>query len=256
VLDLWAALCYNGTMNRNRAVWSACVAVALVVLFLAQCARASTAKESAEFIKAKYGVSVHYSADRDVYFSKYKQNPPYNAKCKKASRFAVLKIMKDIKKFLKMYKKHVISENLDGIFICDVLKFHGMRYAGTYIGNSIYVGRNSPYSHLHHEFSSILMFNGDFRFPWVTWRKLRRGVKDEKIDAYLNGTVQPYFRSKRLLKMGLYIAYAQTDLENDFNVTVMHYMTERAFMKRRVTGYPIMKAKYNIVDKMYKRILR
>ncbi len=202
------------------------------------------------------GVRVHTQFDKDVYFPQYRQRPPYSAKCTQSSRYDKLIAIRDIKRFLAKYKKKVIKENLRNIFVCRTLMFHGNKYAGTYIGRNLYIDNNDPQFHLHHEFSSILMRNSKYRFPYRTWENLRSMYGNTGVSVFMERKMPAYKQSVKLFRRGFYIAYARSNLENDFNVIAEYYMTERTKLRQISSKYPRLKAKYEIVDKMYKRIVR
>jgi hypothetical protein len=109
---------------------------------------------------------------------------------------------------------------------------------------------------MHHEFSSILMRNRSFGFPWTEWVMLRSGQGNRSQDPFLTKKIPAYKQTRALLQKGFWIAYAATDLENDFNVVATYYMTDRTRLKRKSAKYPKMKAKYDIVDRMYKGLIR
>jgi len=207
-----------------------------------------------EQIWQKHLVRVHYRYDPEVFFPPARRAAPYNAYCKEASSQQVDDALAGIERFLNTYRPQVIRKHLDRIFFCSKLEFHGRPYAGTYIGKNLYIDNDEPHFHLHHEFASVLMHR--LKFPWKRWRRLRQGQVGPGSHLWVSDDVYPYLQTYALLESGFYIAYAASNLENDFNVVVSYYMTERAKLRRTARKYPKLRAKYRIVDSFYRPLLK
>ena len=158
-----------------------------------------------------------------------------------------------IRRFLAGYRPEVIRANLGRIFFCRKMWFYGLRYAGTYIDNDLYIDDDDPTFHLHHEFSSVLMKR--LAFPWGRWQALRGHGPDIDQDLFLTKRRKAYRQSESLFRRGYFIAYAESTIENDFNVMATYFMTERRRLRRIAQKYPKLSEKYEIVHTMYRPLL-
>lgn len=205
-------------------------------------------------IERRYGVRVHYRYDPERYFPRHKREAPFNARCTQATDRQVARALVDIERFLSPYRPEIIRANLGRIFFCDKMWFHGHRYAGTYIDNDLYVDDDDPAFHLHHEFSSVVMQL--VAFPWSRWQALRGRGPDIDPDDFLKKVRSAYKQSRSLFRRGYFIAYAQSNVENDFNVMATYFMTERARLWRTARRYPKLRQKYEIVRDIYRPLIR
>lgn len=107
----------------------------------------------------------------------------------------------------------------------------------------------------HHELSSLLMEYHNFNEN--LWRAAHGDNFEYEKDKdpfyewmYLHGHVDPVDEDE-LLDRGLLRQYAETGVENDFNIYASEIFTNPRKMKKLIKEYPIIKSKYEVFKAFY-----
>jgi len=167
----------------------------------------------------------------------------------------------ELRLFLKKYKPATLSQNLSKIIACKKLSRSIYEwYRGTYVeaNNIIYVevggNINDTEYLLHHEFSSLLLYNNPqkqklLRQQWIKWSNKEYNLDHDKRDW----TVK-----RHLQKDGFLYEYNKVSFENDFNVLGGFYMSNYLKGDLRVASnkHRRIKNKYKSLREFYKPLLR
>ncbi len=243
--------------------------LALLTLFAALTAAPRTiADERAEIeikiasIKSKYNVQVHHFYSVEDYFPASWRKAPISARGRQLALEEVARLLPIIERFLSTYPKTVLSDNLADIYLLAELHFYGKIYGATNSQSGLYIkseGNRKGFSNsfllrtMHAEFSSILMRNHEF--PEEKWRM------DNAADFEYRGTGREmlgetdlYRQTSELLSQGFIVKYAQSSVENDFNMIAYWLFTDRDRLRQLARKYPRIKAKMELAINFYKSI--
>jgi len=215
-------------------------------------------------IYKNYGIQVYYNYNSSSFFPKKWQKPPISAQGQKLSLSKVERILPIIEKFLSAYPKQTIKRNLQKIYLLSELNFYGKSFGATNSREAIYItsgefklGYSDIYllGRMHSEFSSILMRN--YNFPEKAWNKLNpTNFKYGGSGVEMLGQKKLYGQTPELLSKGFVVRYAQSSIENDFNMISDWMFTRRQRLLKLGVKYPRIKSKiglalefYNSVDK-------
>jgi hypothetical protein len=182
-------------------------------------------------------------------------------KCTQPSASEKRQFKTELRLFLKKYKPSTLSQNLSKIIACKKLSRSIYEwYRGTYVeaNNIIYVevggNVNDTEYLLHHEFSSLLLYNSPqrqklLRQQWAEWTNKEYNLDHDKRDW----TVK-----RRLQKDGFLYEYNKVSFENDFNVLGGFYMSNYLKGDLRVASnkHWRIKNKYKSLREFYKPLLR
>ena len=122
-------------------------------------------------------------------------------------------------------------------------------------GNGNRVSKSRIKRTFHHELSSLLMEY--YNFDNKLWRAAHGEGFQYEIDKdpfymwmYLHGHTDPIDK-ETLYKRGLLRQYAETGVENDFNIYASIIFTNPRKMKRLIKEYPIIQRKYEVFREFY-----
>ncbi|WP_345426529.1 hypothetical protein, partial [Halioxenophilus aromaticivorans] len=171
-----------------------------------------------------------------------------------------------------LYPATILNNNLNYAYIVDDLTLGGAKVWGTYSieKRSLYILNLFQYHYpqgeikrnlekmLHHEISSVLMKN--HQFDTVLWRSaIGEGFQYENDNdpwyqwMFIGGYIEPeeFSSEKELLQRGLLRQYAETGVENDFNIYASVIFAEPKRMRKLIRDYPIIARKYQVFKEFY-----
>lgn len=215
-------------------------------------------------IKNKFGIKVHHNYNAKTYFPTRWLKAPISARGKQLRAEDVAMVLPLIEDFLAVYPKRVLQKNLKSIYLLSELEFYGKSFGASYGKSSLYIKSREldkalPASFLiammHSEFSSILMRNHSF--PKQRWKKVNRASFRYDGDA-VRFLDKPnlYGQSVELLSDGFIVKYAQSSLENDFNMISYWLFTRRDRLKKLAAKFPRIDAKMRLAINFYRSIDR
>jgi len=223
--------------------------------------RQSIERQASE-INGAYGVWINYEYDPATYFPPHWLLSPILGRATQLTEDEVARVLPLTDQFLSAYPQTVLQNNLANIFLSEELNFYNQDFGGTYSNTAIYIanqGANRGYTDrfllevMHSEFSSILMMN--YRFPWDAWR----AANIDSFEYGGNGVEvlgQPdlFGQSEELLSQGFIVRYAQSSLENDFNMIARLLFTDLDGLLQLADDYPRLKAKVDLAIAFYESI--
>src|SRR5262249_49813064 len=105
----------------------------------------------------------------------------------------------------------------------------------------------------HSEFSSILFHNHPF--PWDRWQKVNvAGFSYPRSSLAFLDQRELYGQDNRLLNQGFVVKYAQSSLENDFNMITDWLFTRPSQLSTLADKYRRIGAKQDLAVRFYKSI--
>lgn len=162
---------------------------------------------------------------------------------------------------LSKYPTRVLNENLQAVYVVGDLAFYGIHALGTNNLNRVYIVDRGPTvdkdasieTRLHHEFSSILLRNFHDRFPQDAWSALNpTGFQ------YLGSGVLAVKQGKsgnkgtpELLMSGFVNEYAQSSLENDFNIIAQLMFCNSQPLRQWAGHSAALRGKIDLVIEFY-----
>jgi len=182
-------------------------------------------------------------------------------KCTQPSTSEKRHFKTELRLFLKKYKRSTLNQNLSKIIACKVLSRSIYKwYRGTYdeTNNIIYVEvggyANDTEYLLHHEFSSLLLYNSPqkrklLRHQWIAWSNKIYNLDHNKRDWVVKRMLQ---------KDGFLYEYNKVSFENDFNVLSGFYLSNYLKGDLRVASnkHWRIKNKYKSLREFYRPLVR
>jgi len=238
---------------------TACIAVTAIPSAIANTPEIAAGVRA---IERKYNVQVQHAYNTEAYFPARWTRPPISARGGQLSPEEIERLLPLIERFLARYPDTVLQENLETIYLLSELNFYGKSYGATNSRSGLYIKveeGNAGFSdsflleRMHSEFSSILMRN--YAFPEADWQKINT-AKFEYIGSGREVLGQPnlYGQSAKLLSDGFIVRYAQSSLENDFNMISYWLFTRRSELKRLARKYPRIKSKMELAIAFYESV--
>lgn len=190
------------------------------------------------------------------------RNPPSYTTAKPFNQRYLCRYIQNISIELKKYPADIIKHNLSAIYLFDSLSFFGVDYGGSSLGSAIYLtagniseGYDNDYfaALLHHEISSVLFRN--YRFPANAWSAINPdsfhyAESDSQIlKAIENGNEST--KSEALYHDGFLAKYAQSTLENNFNLYAEMAFTQPHKLRSLAMKYPRINQKAELVRDYY-----
>lgn len=215
-------------------------------------------------IERDYGICIKYDTGPDFVLEVWRK-PPINGQITPISNFELSRYAKILPSVLNKYPKDIIRCNLDTLYLSGSLKFYGIPYGGTNLGNDIFLtssGREHGFDDIyieqlfHHEVSSILVRNYNFLIAqWLAANPpgfqylsdFKKILQSTLIHRQTTG-------SEELYRQGVLTQYAMSTLENDVNIYAETIFTDPRRMKKLVAVYPAIRAKYLLVKDLYLKI--
>lgn len=245
------------------------VLLVLLTLFaVLTAARPTIADQQAEIdvkiatIKSKYGVQIHRVYSVEDYFPERWRKAPISARGGQLALDEVGRLLPIIDQFLSRYPKTVLSDNLANIYLLAELRFYGKSYGATNSRSGLYIktqAKAKGYTNsfllqrMHSEFSSILMRNHEF--PEEEWRMANAaGFEYRGSGQQMLGETNLYGQSSNLLSQGFIVKYAQSSVENDFNMIAYRLFTEQDELQQLARRYPRIKTKVGLAINFYASI--
>ncbi|GAB4292518.1 MAG: hypothetical protein Kow0068_17760 [Marinilabiliales bacterium] len=188
------------------------------------------------------------------------------AKALSAGEIARTKAVLDIA--MKKYPAHVLSENLEKIYLLSELEFYGVKYAGTYSDKTLYIansGLDEGYTNrfieqsFHHEFSSILYWKYLHYFNKELWTSLNPDADTIYFDdlggagAMITGTDNDEFDPK-YHEIGFLYQYATSSFENDVNSFAENLFKAKPGFWDAVDKYDKIRQKTEIIIEFYNKL--
>lgn len=214
-------------------------------------------------IKSLYSVNIGFSIEESQYPEDWKDTETDKSditSLKDEVRRA--KVFRSLSDSIILYPKSIFSRNIEKIYILDKLFIGGTNVSGTYdySNKNIYIATNQRSNKivektLHHEFSSILI--NKYTLSEKQWRNAARKNFQYEQDKdpfyawlYSIGEVD-HIDQETLLNRGLLRQYAETGVENDFNIYAEYVFSYPSKMKKLISEYPIIKRKYEVFKDFY-----
>ncbi len=236
-----------------------------ILLLLPSTAFASCKHKSLNQLAEKSGIQIHCDYDRDVYFSDSFKQSCRNASAK-SPRFTNPDFIENaIERFLRVYPRQILNDNLKNIFLLSELRCGKYTLGGTYdeTTKSIYLNTYTfeggylfvwYVKSLHHEFSSILLYHNGKQTLLNEFEIISgMGAYDRNVvDSCL------YDRQERcnegnpnLYRNGFLHYYSTDSAENDFNIYVEYVFTAPEELRALANNYPPVNKKAQVVKRFY-----
>jgi len=213
-------------------------------------------------IENQYGTKVHHVYDAEVFFPAHWIDPPISAQGQELPADEIWRLLPIIEQFLSRYPASVLNNNLADIFLLEELRFYGQSFGATNSNSGLYIkseGNAAGFTDLflqqrmHSEFSSILRRN--YVFPEIMWR----AVNADDFEYIGNGVellgeANLYRTSPELLSQGFIVRYAQSSVENDFNMIAYHLFTDLNNLMQIASEYPLIKEKVDLAINFYESV--
>jgi hypothetical protein len=214
----------------------------------------------AQDIQTQYGVTIVYEVGPDFLPAAWLESPT-DGEAQPIGEAELARVLRLLPGWMDKYPTAVIQANLERVLICGRLLFYGTGAGGTTYENDLYIANRGPthgYSDrvleltFHHEFSSILFRN--YMFPVWDWAAANPpGFEyltewDDVLEAIERAETEG---NEALYREGLLAEYGRTELENDFNMYAELALTDPARMKALIDGYPVVRAKYEVLKAFY-----
>lgn len=210
-------------------------------------------------IKTGTGVQVHYLYDAARFFPQDWQDEELSPHGQQLPLEEVKRLIPLIKRFLSSYAAGLIRSDLSDIYLVGELSFYGKNYGGTSFLSSIYINSRDEIpdgfllARMHSEFSSILLRK--HAFPKEAWGQLNppqfkyvgSGVK-------MLGQRDLYGQTSQLLSSGFVVKYAQSSLENDFNMIWDWLFTKRGRLDQLCEKHPLIRKKRDLALEFYQSL--
>lgn len=218
-------------------------------------------EEEVQAIRASTGVEVHYLYDAATFFPADWQDDELLPRGQQVSLEEVKRTLPLIRRFLSSYPGELIRADLTDIYLVANLSFYGKNFGGTSFLSSIYINVREEIpdefllARLHSEFSSILLRKHSF--PKEKWEQV-----NPPNFRYIGSGVAMldqrnlYGQSGNLLSNGFIVKYAQSSLENDFNMMVDWLFTKQARLNQLCEKYPLIRKKRDLVVEFYQSLSR
>jgi len=178
------------------------------------------------------------------------------------------RLVRALKKEIRKYPHQLLSSYLEEVYFFEKITFQAASAAGLYSleTKSIYLSNKTNTLSLripkfliqktfHHELSSIFM--GSYNFNHDLWRVAHGKNFQYEIDKdptyywmHMRGHTDPIDKEK-LLERGMLRQYAETGVENDFNIYASEIFTNPRKMKKLIKEYPIIQRKYEVFKAFY-----
>lgn len=210
-------------------------------------------------IEKKYKIKVFYKNSED-YFPEAWITEEINPKLFLISEKELKRFPKLIDKELAKYSPSVLNKNLKGIYLSKAIEFYNVGFGATNSDNGIYISsdgiENNYTDHyligmIHHEFSSILMRNYEFKEDeWISWNPREFSYKSGGVQA-LKDHEDSLDGNEELYKQGILSQYSLASFEEDFNVYTSMIFSEPKKFYQLMQKYPLIKEKFNIWLKFY-----
>ncbi len=189
-------------------------------------------------------------------------SPTDFVKCSRTTKSLIHSIDYDVKKFINSYKKSTIKKFLKQIRVCHVIDLDGMTWVGgTYDVRRriIYLRAPEHYKHeylLHHEFSSIILKSPENRHKRLSVLKEFWKINDGSYTGVGRVNKSNWLDEvASYQRRGFVVPYAQTNFENDFNMTAAYLKTSSlSYNTKMAKRFKRLKSKFKIVQQFYKNL--
>lgn len=213
-------------------------------------------------IENEYNIKIHHNYDAKTFFPSRWLRSPISARGKHLSAQEVARTLPIIEEFLSVYPKRVLQGNLKSIYLLGELTFYGKSFGASNGNSGLYIKSREAdngfteaflVSRMHSEFSSILMRN--YSFPTQEWKNINR-ANFQYVGDGVQTLDQPnqYGRTTELLSGGFIVKYAQSSIENDFNMISDWLFTRHDRLKKLADKFPRIDAKMRLAIKFYRSI--
>lgn len=230
-----------------------------VALTAGQAAPRDNIEREIQRLHAETGVRIHYLYDPTCYFPAEWRNDDIAPEAEPLPLDEVRYVLPVVRRFLSAYPVELLRQNLTAIYLASRFQFYGKNYGGTSFQSSIYLAcpENAPdeflLARLHSEFSSILLRK--HAFPKEAWRQLLPPqFRYLGSGVAMLGQRNLYAQDSRLLADGFIVRYAQSSLENDFNMMADWLFTKPAKLDALCRKYPLLRQKRDLVVQFYQSI--
>ncbi|MCP4114701.1 MAG: hypothetical protein GY737_04725 [Desulfobacteraceae bacterium] len=218
-------------------------------------------KDEIKEIENSYDIKINYHVNNNFVLPPWNK-PPFNGKATQISDFELCRFVRLLPGLLARYPASVISENINGIALCEALEFYEVEYGGTSLAKTLYLtskGRRMGFTDMylrelfHHEMSSLLM--SQFPFDYRKWSESNpadfqyKKTTAERLNAIKHD--RDGAGEARGYREGFLSRYSQSSLENDFNVYAENIFVYPGKMENLIAQYPNIKAKYLLVKEFY-----
>ncbi|MCX7887304.1 MAG: putative zinc-binding metallopeptidase [Verrucomicrobiae bacterium] len=210
-------------------------------------------------IQVETAVRIYYRCESPDFFPAEWLNEEISPQAEPLAIEELWELLPVIRRFLTAYPPELLRMNLSAIYLAARLRFYGKDYGGTCFRSSIYLAcpEDAPpeflLARLHSEFSSVLFRKHPF--PKKRWCQLL----PPRFQYVGSGTIMLgernlYAQDSRLLAGGFIVRYAQSSLENDFNMIADWLFTKRAKLDALCRKYPLLRQKRDLAVSFYRAI--
>ena len=212
-------------------------------------------------IRREFGVLVHVKFDPARFFPAHWRVAPASAKGVQIEPAAETQLKRLIPRFLAMYPRGLIANNLRSIYLLKSMSAFGVVYGGSYYRKSIYISSGGDHrvydidllAMMHSEFSSILY--RDYGFPAEEWNKINEvGWRYVGPGIDLRDQRRLYVGTETLLRRGFTCAYGTVSLEEDVNMYVLAVIRREASLISAAERHIRVKQKLEILTRFYEKI--
>jgi hypothetical protein len=258
-------------MHAIKAVrWAAlAVTILFAVLYFGiyPYAEDSRIKQAADDLRKNYDLMVRYEDPADFFV------PPLAAVDKdpkiridRAEKNHVYAALKGIGSALEMYPPMLVRKYLTALFIARTLEINGVTGAAMFANSWIYVavpsrdelGIKSYELSLHHEFSSLLFYGGEF--PTIRWHLVNEPefqYLDNQADiikaAYPSNRKDPK-QAETWYAAGFVSDYGMASMENDVNSFAELIMGDPDKLRLLCEKYPKIAQKKKVLVQFYTKL--
>ncbi len=215
-------------------------------------------------LQGRFGVQINYHPVDSLLPSVWRQ-APYSGRVEPVIKRDLMRLLKVLNSGFDLYPRTVLDSSLDEIRVVRSLELFGAQYAGTTLGNNIFMTADSiaeGYDErqfaliFHHEFSSILMRN--YGFDTAAWIAVNDDPlpyaqsPDQMLAAIQNDA--EIVGSPELYRRGLLASYGLASPEDDANLYAELIFTDPAKMHELTSEYPTIRRKYQFLRDFYLKI--
>ena len=215
-------------------------------------------------LQSRFGVGITYQPADGLLPSVWRQ-APYSGRVEPVRKRDLMRLLNVLNSGFNLYPRPVLDSSLDEIRVVRSLELFGAQYAGTTLGQNMFMtadSRAEGYDErrlaliFHHEFSSILMRKYGFdASAWIATNlePLPYAKSPEEILAAIENDAE-IMGSPELYRRGLLAAYGLASPEDDANLYAELVFADPRTMRQLVKEYTAIRRKYRFLRDFYLKI--
>lgn len=214
-----------------------------------------------------YGIAVRYGDPSEFYVPPLKplvDMPEEGFTIGRTDAYSAYAALIGVRDAISKYPSTMIEKNLTAIFIAGIIKTRGVQIGGSYFYSWVYLSAIETSKHtdsklyakiFHHEFSSLLLKNGNFsRAQWHATNESSFRYLSNQTDIIKEAAAENRRDPKEAPawhKAGFVDDYGMSSMVNDFNTYAALAMNHPQRLKELAQGYPKINAKKKILVEFY-----